>query len=150
MAFDFGGFMRFVLFIGSILVGLNSFAADREGEESAPSKTICADGKAASFQCSKTDLLSVIDLKSSGIPSTAGNDIWGWTDSVTGREYAIMVSAIKRPLLILRIHLSRFILEICPVPLQGQSGEILKFLKLMLLLSAKLLLMECKFSISCS
>ena len=31
-----------------------------------------------------------IDLASSGIRSRKGNDIWGWTDSLTGKEYAIM------------------------------------------------------------
>lgn len=35
-------------------------------------------------------LLSSMDLRKSGITASAGNDIWGWTDSTTGKEYAIM------------------------------------------------------------
>lgn len=31
-----------------------------------------------------------LDLKKSGISSSKGNDIWGWTDPATGKEYAIM------------------------------------------------------------
>tara|TARA_Y100000768_G_C23990565_1_gene692311 strand:- start:18 stop:755 length:738 start_codon:yes stop_codon:yes gene_type:complete len=31
-----------------------------------------------------------IDLTSSGVRSRRGNDIWGWTDPQTGKEYAIM------------------------------------------------------------
>ncbi len=36
------------------------------------------------------ELLSMLDLRSSGIKSYKGNDIWGWTDPLTEREYAIM------------------------------------------------------------
>lgn len=35
-------------------------------------------------------LSSKLNLKDSGIKSKRGNDIWGWTDPVTGKEYAIM------------------------------------------------------------
>lgn len=35
-------------------------------------------------------LSSVLDLNKSGLEATRGNDIWGWTDSLTGKEYAIM------------------------------------------------------------
>lgn len=35
-------------------------------------------------------LNSKLNLKDSGIKSQRGNDIWGWTDSKTGKEYAIM------------------------------------------------------------
>lgn len=35
-------------------------------------------------------LTGSIDLNKSGIKSKRGNDIWGWTDPATGKEYAIM------------------------------------------------------------
>ncbi len=35
-------------------------------------------------------LTGSIDLNKSGVSSKRGNDIWGWTDSLTGKEYAIM------------------------------------------------------------
>ncbi len=36
------------------------------------------------------ELLSTFDLNSSGLSSKKGNDIWGWTDPKTKKEYAIM------------------------------------------------------------
>ncbi|HUF10997.1 MAG TPA: choice-of-anchor B family protein [Rhodothermales bacterium] len=51
----------------------------------------CEDGKAASFDCSNVDIISFIpneDLGSDwGIQT---NDVWGWTDPETGKEYAIV------------------------------------------------------------
>ncbi len=38
----------------------------------------------------KVSLESSLDLKKSGLKASAGNDIWGWTDEKTGKEYAIM------------------------------------------------------------
>ncbi len=35
-------------------------------------------------------LNSQLDLTFSGIEATRGNDVWGWTDPQTGKEYAIM------------------------------------------------------------
>lgn len=49
----------------------------------------CTDGKADEYECSNVDLLSFVplsDLGSNGV----GNDIWGWTDPETDREYALV------------------------------------------------------------
>jgi choice-of-anchor B domain-containing protein len=51
----------------------------------------CADGKAAHFECRDVTLLSFVPVQSIG--GTRGvelNDIWGWTDPETGKEYAIV------------------------------------------------------------
>src|SRR5690606_18123816 len=50
----------------------------------------CVDGKAGEFPCRGVDLAASVDLGKSGIEADAGNDIWGWTDPLTGREYALM------------------------------------------------------------
>ena len=50
--------------------------------------TFCVDGDAAGYACSNVDLLSFTPLAAMGEGS--GNDIWGWTDSLTDREYALM------------------------------------------------------------
>jgi hypothetical protein len=42
------------------------------------------------YPCNRVDLLSRIDLGQSGLPAKGGNDVWGWTDPTTSREYAIM------------------------------------------------------------
>jgi len=48
----------------------------------------CVDGKADKYPCKNVDLLSVLPL--SGLGGGNGNDIWGWTDPSSGKEYAIV------------------------------------------------------------
>jgi choice-of-anchor B domain-containing protein len=48
----------------------------------------CVGGFAAGHPCSEVDLAAHLPL--SAIGGGGGNDIWGWTDPVTGREYALM------------------------------------------------------------
>jgi len=50
--------------------------------------TPCENGMAGDFPCSDYDLLGRIEH--SGFSAAAGNDIWGWTDSTTGKEYALI------------------------------------------------------------
>ena len=49
----------------------------------------CTGGKADEYECSNVDLLSFVPLKDLGSNGN-GNDIWGWTDPETDREYAIV------------------------------------------------------------
>jgi choice-of-anchor B domain-containing protein len=51
----------------------------------------CADGKIGDFPCDRVDLLSFLPTESLG--ASRGimlNDIWGWTDPETNREYALV------------------------------------------------------------
>ena len=48
----------------------------------------CTDGRAGDFACSGVSLASRVALETMG--GNAGNDLWGWHDSETGREYALM------------------------------------------------------------
>jgi len=48
----------------------------------------CAGGTAAEFSCAGVDLRSRVSLAT--MLGTAGNDVWGWADALTGREYALM------------------------------------------------------------
>ena len=48
----------------------------------------CSDGFAGAFPCRGVALESFLPLRSIG--GGEGNDIWGWTDPQTGREYALM------------------------------------------------------------
>jgi choice-of-anchor B domain-containing protein len=48
----------------------------------------CQDGFASSFSCASVDLLSRVTLGQ--MSAGSGNDIWGWTDPQTGKEYALM------------------------------------------------------------
>jgi choice-of-anchor B domain-containing protein len=51
----------------------------------------CEDGQADQFECSQVDILSFLPV--AGIGGGRGaetNDVWGWTDAQTGREYALV------------------------------------------------------------
>jgi choice-of-anchor B domain-containing protein len=48
----------------------------------------CVDGSAGGFPCNGFNLVSRIELDTMG--ASRGNDCWGWTDPVSGIEYAIM------------------------------------------------------------
>jgi choice-of-anchor B domain-containing protein len=47
----------------------------------------CVDGMAGVYPCENVDLLSFVPNGNMG--GGTGNDVWGWTDSLTGKEYAI-------------------------------------------------------------
>jgi choice-of-anchor B domain-containing protein len=54
-------------------------------------KVECADGAAALFACEQVDLLSFLPIADiGGDRGVQLNDIWGWTDPETGREYALV------------------------------------------------------------
>jgi len=50
--------------------------------------TPCENGMAGIYPCNAYDLLGSISLSEFG--ATAGNDVWGWTDPTTNKEYALM------------------------------------------------------------
>jgi choice-of-anchor B domain-containing protein len=52
----------------------------------------CAGGMAGPFPCENVDLLAFLPV--SGLGGGSGvdlNDLWGWTDATTGKEYAIVM-----------------------------------------------------------
>jgi len=58
------------------------------GDLSTASFVPCENGMAGEYPCDGFDLLGRISLTDFG--AQAGNDIWGWTDTTTGKEYALM------------------------------------------------------------
>lgn len=48
----------------------------------------CENGSAGQYPCKNVDLLSTMPLSSIG--GGRGNDIWGWTDSASQKEYAVV------------------------------------------------------------
>lgn len=54
-------------------------------------ETRCDQGEIAGFDCNAVDLVSFLPVgQLGGKRGVRLNDIWGWTDSTTGREYAIV------------------------------------------------------------
>lgn len=51
----------------------------------------CAAGEAAIFGCEQVDLVALLPVQEMGASRGAMvNDVWGWTDPETGREYAVV------------------------------------------------------------
>jgi choice-of-anchor B domain-containing protein len=51
----------------------------------------CAEGKAVNWDCGNVDLVSFLPVSAlGGVRGMRLNDLWGWTDSTTGREYVII------------------------------------------------------------
>lgn len=51
----------------------------------------CVDGRAGIFECENIDLISFLPVRDLGGDRGVGtNDVWGWTDAETGRDYAIV------------------------------------------------------------
>jgi LVIVD repeat len=60
---------------------------------SAMSLTPCTGGMAGTFPCNKIDLaalLPVADIDGTAGAGVTANDIWGWTDPTTDKEYALV------------------------------------------------------------
>ena len=54
-------------------------------------QTPCVGGVAGTYPCSNFDMMARVDFpQMGGGDSTEGNDCWGWTDPLDGKEYAIM------------------------------------------------------------
>src|SRR5215211_2460961 len=53
----------------------------------------CVNGMAGTFPCNKVDLaalLPVADIDGTTAAGVTANDIWGWTDPLTDKEYALV------------------------------------------------------------
>src|SRR5215211_3723576 len=53
----------------------------------------CVNGMAGTFPCNKVDLaalLPVADIDGTSATGVTANDIWGWTDPLTDKEYALV------------------------------------------------------------
>lgn len=50
----------------------------------------CVNGNAGDFPCNNFDLQSHIPIADLGGPGAEGNDSWGWTDPLDGKEYALV------------------------------------------------------------
>ena len=63
-------------------IGLSSISGER---------VYCQEGEAALFECEQVDLLSFMPIGDiGGDRGVELNDIWGWTDPISGREYALV------------------------------------------------------------
>ena len=64
--------------------------SEAEIKETPSSKIICENGFADIYPCKDYDLIAHMPLSVFG--ASDGNDSWGWTDPVSGKEYAILAT----------------------------------------------------------
>jgi choice-of-anchor B domain-containing protein len=65
-------------------------ASAQLGSAATISDQACTAGSAGGFPCSEVDLLSYVSRENLGVPAGSLNDVWGWTDPDTDREYALV------------------------------------------------------------
>jgi choice-of-anchor B domain-containing protein len=63
-----------------------------EGYEAVSGETVdCTEGEASIFSCEQMDLVALLPVHEMGAARGAMvNDVWGWTDPESGREYAVV------------------------------------------------------------
>jgi len=71
---------------------VGTLAGEAEGYEAVTGEQVdCARGEAAIFGCQQVDLVALLPVQEMGASRGAMvNDVWGWTDPETGREYAVV------------------------------------------------------------
>ena len=69
---------------------LTAYRAGYAAMSASSGRTVCSGGMAGSFRCSGVDLLSHVALTSLPGGTQEANDIWGFVDLNTEREYALL------------------------------------------------------------
>lgn len=83
---------KFIPFLTLLLFLTTASCSLFENEQKIQVPYPCVDGKAQDFDCENVGLyahLSIFDLTGDSV-GTRINDIWGWTDPETGKEYALV------------------------------------------------------------
>ncbi|NNC49917.1 MAG: choice-of-anchor B family protein [Flaviramulus sp.] len=69
--------------------GIGNLCDDDFNEPNGPLAT-CENGFADIYPCQDYDLMSIVPYSTFG--ASDGNDSWGWTDTTTGKEYALLAT----------------------------------------------------------
>ncbi|MGA8276574.1 MAG: choice-of-anchor B family protein [Rhodanobacteraceae bacterium] len=67
-----------------------AFALTAHAHASPQHAAACIDGMAEGYPCNNVDLAGHLSLAELGANGGDGNDMWGWTDPDTGKEYALV------------------------------------------------------------
>ena len=83
-------YKRFFFLLLLVCLGLADLTQAQQGPAQSQTghKIACTDGLALGFSCGNVDLSAFLTL--ADLNATFANDIWGWTDPDTRREYALV------------------------------------------------------------
>jgi len=79
-----------ILIIFSVLTNCSSDDSNGGGNVSYIPLFSCENGFADIYPCNDYDLMAHVPIEDLGGTGAEGNDSWGWTDSTTGKEYALI------------------------------------------------------------
>ena len=73
------------------LLPLLLFVSEAEAQRAAcAGGRVTPQGSSTTYECSNVDFLGRVAVNAMGGGGGEGNDIWGWTDPDTGKEYALV------------------------------------------------------------
>ena len=84
--------LSILVVVFSILIGCSSDDSANNNPTD-PQNSECINGVAGIYPCNNYDLIAHLPLSAIGGVGLTGNDSWGWTDSSTGKEYAIFCTS---------------------------------------------------------
>ena len=84
-----------IYFLVFILVGIYGCSSDDNADSTPtnPQNSTCDNGFAGIYPCNNYDLIAHLPLSTFGGIGITGNDSWGWTDSTSGKEFAIICTS---------------------------------------------------------
>ncbi|MBN4057877.1 choice-of-anchor B family protein [Olleya sp. AH-315-K02] len=92
-------FQAFSLLVVFSFLTYCSNADDNNGDDNNDDNNLltplfsCVNGFAGVYPCNDYDLMGLISIADLGGLGAEGNDSWGWTDSTTGKEYALICTS---------------------------------------------------------
>ena len=84
-----------IFFLLFILAGIYGCSSDDNADSTPniPQNSECNNGFAGIYPCNNYDLIAHLPLSTFGGIGITGNDSWGWTDSTSGKEFAIICTS---------------------------------------------------------
>ena len=108
----------------------HDFSSDNKSVSITGVKVPCENGKAGDYDCNSLDLMAyLIPSELSGGINTELNDIWGWEDSTTGKEYALVGLLIGTSFVDVSDPVNPVVLGFLPTTTNGSSWRDMKVYK---------------------
>ena len=87
------GFLLSLALVSSFYFSCTDESLNNNNNPTVSALNLCVNGMAGIYPCNDYDLMAHLTLDDLGASGLSGNDSWGWTDSSTGKEYALICLA---------------------------------------------------------